>query len=293
MRSLNKKANENKNIHIKNKPRKGKYKQVHGFAIHWLPAFFVSGGVLFRYNYKDMSGWIKLHRKITCHWIFQKPEYLHAWITILLKVNHSDKKVLIQGELIECGRGQSLNSLATWTGLFGRGWTIQKTRTFFKLLKNDNMINIEGLRKTTRLTVCNYDSYQDEQHTNNTQTTRKQHTDNTQITTNKNDKNDKNDKNNKYNDYISTINNVLNTKFRVTDKMKPKIAKILKEFTIEEIETAVKNAKKDSFHAEHDFKYLTSEFFTRSDKVEAWLNSKGATQGNNQTLSGSILKNEK
>ena len=152
-----------------------------------------------------MSGWIKLHRKIICHWIFQKPEYLHAWITILLKVNHSDKKVLIQGELIECNRGQSLNSLATWTGLFGRGWTMQKTRTFLKLLKNDAMINMEGLRKTTRLTVCNYDSYQDEQHTNNTQTTHKQQGDNKEITTNKNDKNDKNKKIPEYKEFSEYV----------------------------------------------------------------------------------------
>lgn len=142
-----------------------------------------------------MTGWIKLHRVITKHWIWSNPDYVKAWLTILLTVNHEEVKVLIHGELIICGRGQSILSLQSWVKLFGRKWTIQKVRTFFDLLKLDEMINTEGLRKTTRLTVCNYETYQGEQHANNTQTTDKEHTDNTQVTTNKKIKNDNNEKN--------------------------------------------------------------------------------------------------
>lgn len=57
------------------------------------------------------------------------------------------------------------------------------------------MIEVEGLQKTTRITICKYDDYQNKQHTDNTQITHEQHTDNTQIDTNKNDKNDNNGKN--------------------------------------------------------------------------------------------------
>ena len=64
------------------------------------------------------------------------------------------------------------------------------------------MICTKGMRKTTCLTVCNYDSYQELQQTNNRQTTDKQQTNNTQITTNKNDKNYKNEKNYKEEDII-------------------------------------------------------------------------------------------
>ena len=142
-----------------------------------------------------MQGWIKLHRKIVNHWVYEKPEYLHAWITILMTVNHEDKKSLIYGEVIECKRGQSLLSLYSWAKLFGRKWSIQKVRTFFDLLKSDAMINTEGLRKTTRLTVCNYDNYQDIQQTNNRQITFKQQTGNRQVTTTKECKNEKNEKN--------------------------------------------------------------------------------------------------
>ena len=56
-----------------------------------------------------MEGWISLHRKIREHWIWDNPIYLKAWIAILLQVNHEEKKMLIQGELIECKRDVSGN----------------------------------------------------------------------------------------------------------------------------------------------------------------------------------------
>lgn len=142
-----------------------------------------------------MSGWIKLHRQIRNHWVFKNANYFKAWVVIISEVNHQSSKVLIEGELIECKRGQSINSLATWVNILGDDWTIQKLRTFLKLLEKDGMINTEGLRKTTRLTVCNYDSYQSEQQADNKQTTNSQHTANTQLTTNKNVKNNKEEKN--------------------------------------------------------------------------------------------------
>lgn len=131
------------------------------------------------------DGWIKLNRKIQYHWIYKNSDYVKAWITILLLVNYEDNKTLIHGEIINCNRGQSVFSLQTWASKFGKNWTIQRVRTFFNLLQSDNMIHIDGMRKTTRLTVCNYDTYQDEQQTTNTQLTDKQQTTNTQLTTTK------------------------------------------------------------------------------------------------------------
>lgn len=114
-----------------------------------------------------------------------------------MEVNHSDKKVEIEGELIECSRGQSLNSMQTWADVFGKGWTRQKVRTFFKLLEKDQKVNQQGLRKTTKLSVCNYDSYQSNQPRDNQQTnqeiTNRQPTDNQEITTNNNVNNNNNE----------------------------------------------------------------------------------------------------
>lgn len=149
-----------------------------------------------------MSGWIKLHRQIRSHWVFKNANYFKAWVVIISEVNHKKTKVVIEGELIECNRGQSINSLSTWVRILGDDWTIQKLRTFLKLLEKDGMINTEGLRKTTRLTVCKYDSYQSDQQGDNTETTNRQQGDNKEITTNKNDKNDKNEKEVLLNEWI-------------------------------------------------------------------------------------------
>lgn len=131
------------------------------------------------------ESWIKLSRAIQTHWLWQKDDYLKAWLTILMHCNAKDGTAMIHGELIECKRGQCLYSLQTWTRHFGKKWTIQRTRHFLNLLEKDEMILLEGLRKTTRLTVCNYEVYQNSQQTNNTQTTSKQHSNNTQTTTTK------------------------------------------------------------------------------------------------------------
>jgi len=135
------------------------------------------------------EGWIKIHRRITEHWIWKNSQYVHAWMTILMTVNYEPKRVLVHGEIIDCGRGQAILSLGNWTKLFGKNWTIQRTRTFFDLLKDDSMINTEGLQKTTRLTVCKYDDYQDNQQAENTQKTSTEQASNTQITTTKEGKN--------------------------------------------------------------------------------------------------------
>jgi hypothetical protein len=155
-----------------------------------------------------MSGWIKLHRQIRNHWVFKNANYFKAWVAIISEVNHKSTKVIIEGELIECKRGQSINSLATWVRILGDEWTIQKLRTFLKLLEKDKMINTEGLRKTTRLTVCNYESYQSEQQGDNKQTTRKQQGDNKEITTNKNEKKEKNEKEVLLDEWISYRNEI-------------------------------------------------------------------------------------
>jgi hypothetical protein len=132
-----------------------------------------------------MDGWIKIYRSITKHWIWDDSMYLKAWLTILITVNYEYKKVLVHGQIIDCNRGQSLLSLSSWAKAFGRKWSVQRVRTFFSMLEKDGMIVTEGMQKTTRLTVCNYDSYQDQQQANNKQLTSKQQATNKQLTTTK------------------------------------------------------------------------------------------------------------
>jgi len=133
-----------------------------------------------------MEGWICLHRKIRDHWIWNDANKLKWWIDLLLSVNHSDSKVNIGLELYDCKRGQSIRSLKTWAD----SWGVSKdtARNFFTLLVKDNMIITENLKKTTRITICNYDDYQDDLHIEQTPSKRQA----TQTTMNNNDNNKNN-----------------------------------------------------------------------------------------------------
>jgi DNA-binding transcriptional regulator YhcF (GntR family) len=107
-------------------------------------------------------GWIKLHREIRNHWIYKDPVKFQWWITMLMEVNFSEKKVLIGNKLIDLKKGQSANSLRTWAIALN---TSTKTLVnFFELLESDGMIERKtigkGKQSTTLINITNYDKFQ-------------------------------------------------------------------------------------------------------------------------------------
>ena len=113
------------------------------------------------------SGWIKLHRKIEEHWLWEDKESFDkrsAWIDLLLTANHTEKKVLFKGELIIIKRGQILTSIR---GLAEQWrWSVNKVYRFIKLLESDSMLKKESDKDRTLLTLVNYSVYQDRENTN-------------------------------------------------------------------------------------------------------------------------------
>lgn len=120
-----------------------------------------------------MVGWISLHRQIQSHWIWKDANKLKWWIDILLTVNNAKAKVTLGNDVFFCERGQSLLSIQSWASR----WGVSKdtARNFLKLLEKDGMIKCETISKnkdeslhgssrvifskSTRLTVCKFDSY--------------------------------------------------------------------------------------------------------------------------------------
>jgi hypothetical protein len=130
-----------------------------------------------------MSGWIKIHRSITDHWLYKEKRVyskLEAWYDLLINVNYIDSKTMIKGKLYEVKRGQSIMSLESW----GKRWNWEKSkvRRFLNLLQNDTMIVLTSDNITTQITICNYDSYQAERNANETQTKRKRKSNENQTT---------------------------------------------------------------------------------------------------------------
>lgn len=130
-----------------------------------------------------MSGWIKIHRGITNHWLYTEKRVFskfEAWNDILLTVNYTDAKTIIKGSIYEVKRGQSILSLDSWSKRWN--WDKSKVRRFLNTLQLDNMIVIKSDTVTTQLTVCNYESYQGERNADETQVKRKRNASETHAT---------------------------------------------------------------------------------------------------------------
>ena len=106
-----------------------------------------------------MAGWIKIHRDIAKHWIFQDAEKFKWWIDLLLTASHEDNKYLMGDRLIEVKRGQQIISLS----FLADRWDTSKRTVlkFLSLLESDGMCNRCTHQKVTILTICNYESYQE------------------------------------------------------------------------------------------------------------------------------------
>lgn len=156
-----------------------------------------------------MTGWISLHRSIQKHWLFEekrKFSRFEAWIDILLMANHSDNKIMHDGDLITVKRGQRITSLRQLGERWS--WSITKVDKYLKTLESDRMLVVKKDTKKTVLTVVNYDDYQDgdfkKRHRKDSEKTEKKHRSNTEKTQKKTNNNDnkENNENNDDNDVV-------------------------------------------------------------------------------------------
>jgi hypothetical protein len=78
-------------------------------------------------------------------WIWRNEKYLRAWLYILFNVDENGESNT---------NNMSLRKISLDTNL-----SFQNTRTFLKLLKENELINIKVTRQQTRLIILNYDDY--------------------------------------------------------------------------------------------------------------------------------------
>ena len=105
------------------------------------------------------NGWIKLHRDILDHWVLSDPVMLKVWIFLLLKVNHEERKISVNGKPVVVSKGQM------WTSIrkLSVALAIDKNTVKRKLaiLQSDGMIYVDSRKGIgTLLTVRNYALYQ-------------------------------------------------------------------------------------------------------------------------------------
>ena len=229
-----------------------------------------------------MSGWIKIHRDLNKHWIWDNSDYLKWWLDILLEVNHTDSKVVIKNKIYECKRGEKLYSLDTWA----TRWKTNKSkvRRFFELLQKDSMVVLKSETQTTRLTVCKYEDYQESRNADETQMKRKRNANETHLTPIQECKEEKEVINKIYSSQpkvdweklLVQFNEITGKKTKVLNsKTKNSIIARLKEgYEKKDLLVAIQNCYKDPYHKETNHKYLTLEFISRPDKMEKYSTMK-------------------
>lgn len=108
-----------------------------------------------------MKGWLKIHRSLDDHWLwdFNHPDKAMAWIDLLMLARHSGGQIVLKGRVIDIKRGQiALSQLALqkrW------GWSQNKVKRFLNRLQSDSMCDFKTNDLTTIITICNYSIFQD------------------------------------------------------------------------------------------------------------------------------------
>ncbi len=131
-----------------------------------------------------------LWRKIQDHPFYKEKRVFskyEAWLDILINVQHQEESrdVVIGMKVYKCHYGESLKSVKTWSLRWG--WTESKVRRFLTLLEDMNQIRTKNEKKTTRLSVINYNSYDPKRRRSEGQTDAKKNNSETQEDSEKNE----------------------------------------------------------------------------------------------------------
>lgn len=107
------------------------------------------------------KGYISLYRSLQEHFLYPKMRKFtdfEAWIDLLFHANHKENKITIGHNLIIISKGSFITSESNLSVRWQ--WSRAFIRSFLKLLENDNMILKEPTKKYTKITICNFEGYQ-------------------------------------------------------------------------------------------------------------------------------------
>lgn len=217
------------------------------------------------------KGWIKLYRSLKDSWLWQEDRYFsraEAWIDILLMVNHADKKIFSNGQLIVVKAGSVLTSLEQLSKRWN--WSRDKVKKFLLTLSEDEMITFKTTSKNTLVTVDKWAFYQSSAEKNDIKTTTEQHQNDIKTTTarhqndtNKKIKNDKKIKNEKKKDIGAFFESIWalypnqKGKSNISDKQKEKLYAI----GFDEMKRAIERYSAENVNTDIQYWKYGSTFF--------------------------------
>lgn len=107
-------------------------------------------------------GWIKLHRELLFHPIWQNstPEQKTVLVTLLCMANHQHKKWEWRGKEFEARPGQFVTSLNSIVKACGRGVTIKNVRTALNRFEKLGFLASESTNTGRLITIENWSKWQ-------------------------------------------------------------------------------------------------------------------------------------
>jgi len=215
------------------------------------------------------KGYILLSRNLLESDVFASQKLLKIWVWCLCKANFKDRNVPLK-----VGKGETIVKLKRGSFIFGRnkaedelfidGSTIYKS---IKKLEEMEMINIFSNNQFSIITICNYDTYQDnktykvtskEQPSNNKGTTKGQLSNTTNTLTN-----DNND--NKENIYRSFFHLSITTN---------ELEKLKVEYDIKTIDMVLDNIENFKNNKKYTSLYLTAKNWLKKEPKKTVTNNK-------------------
>ena len=124
------------------------------------------------------KGWIKKHRKIRDHWLFEpiRPRTrLEAWEDLIMDAAFEDRELFVNDKNISIKIGQVYSSIRFLGNRWK--WSVGKVQRFLKALQGCDMIHVETDTGMNLVTICNYDTYQSTDTPNDTTTIQQRYTD--------------------------------------------------------------------------------------------------------------------
>lgn len=104
------------------------------------------------------TGYVKVHRALLHHWLWENPKELRAWLYLLFEAEWTDKTIPYGDETITLKRGQLSTTIRTLQGAWG--YYSQATLNLLEKFEKFGMIVRNSTRIMTIITIVNYDLYQ-------------------------------------------------------------------------------------------------------------------------------------
>lgn len=143
-------------------------------------------------------GYIKLYRKVTDNPLYKERRVFskfEAWVALLFDAQYADEERIhmLKMSTVTTKRGQLIKSQVTLAREWG--WSRGKVQRYLKLLEKLGQIRAENMQETSRITLCDDDTYADVRAPDEQETSTKRALNEHQTSTKKKDKKGKKGKN--------------------------------------------------------------------------------------------------